>query len=89
MGVDAFIFMFLIHMALFARDLFFWVDGVVICNHAPEDLVIFCPVAVNALHIVFATHVDVVIFRGEVQTFVEVTVFDAVSAAAIKVTAFW
>ena len=85
MRVDAFIFMLLVDMALLAGNLFLGIDGVVVCNHAAQDLMILGLVAVGTLHIEVAAHVDVIVFRGEVQAFIQVAVLDAISAAAIEV----
>ncbi len=47
---------------------------------------IFGLMTVGALHVELTTHMDVIIFGGEVQTLVEVAVLDAVPAAAVEVT---
>ena len=86
MGVDAFIFMLLIDMTLFTGNLFLRINGVIVRDHATQDLMILCPMAVRTLHINFATHMDVVVLSGEVEALIKVAVFDAVPAAAIEVT---
>ena len=78
--------MLLIDVTLFTRNLFFRVDRVIVCDHASEDLMIVRPMTSGALHVQIATHVDVVVLRGEVETLVEVTMLDAVAASAIEVT---
>ena len=70
MSVDTLVFVLLIHMALLAGNLFLRVNRVIVCNHATEYLMIFCPVTVGALHIEFAAHVHIEILGGEVETLV-------------------
>ena len=84
-GIDAFIFMLLVDVALLAGNLFLRVNGVVVCDHAAKDLVIGGYVTVRALHVEFAAHMYIERLIGEVETFVEVAVFDAVTAAAVEV----
>ena len=85
MRVDAFILMLLIYMAFFAGDLFFRINRVIVRDHATEDLMVFRLVAVGALHVEFAAHVDIIILRREVETLIEVAVLDTIPSAAIKV----
>ena len=84
MCVDAVIIVLLVDVALFAGDLFSWVDGVIVRNHATEDLVILGPVAISALKVQVAAHVNIFVLAWEVETLVKITVLDAVSAAAIS-----
>ena len=83
-GVDAFIFMLLINMTLFARDLFGRVDGVVVGDHASQHLMVGRDMTVGTQE-VFLAHVDVNVLVGEVQAFIKVAVLHTVAAAAVKV----
>src|SRR6476619_1008730 len=69
-GVDTLVLMFLVDMALLARNLFLGINGVVVCNHAAQDLMTPGLVAGCTLHIEVAAHMHVIVFRREVQAFV-------------------
>src|SRR5687767_10209194 len=46
---------------------------------------ILCPMAVCALHVEFAAHMNIIIFTREVETLVEVAMLDAIPAATVEV----
>ena len=66
MGVDALVFMFLIHVTLFAGNLLFGVNGVIVREHATKDLMIGRDVTISALHVEVAAHVYIKTLIGEI-----------------------
>ena len=86
MRVDSLVFVLLVHMALFAGNLFFWVNCVIVRDHSTQDLMILGLVTIGALHIKFAAHMNVVVLGREIEALVEVAMLDAIPAAAIEVT---
>src|SRR5262245_24719268 len=86
MGVDSLIYMCLIHMALVTRDLFLWIDCVIVGNHTTKDLMFGGPMTVDTLHIEVTAHMNVIALRGEIKAFIQVTVLDAVSTATVEMT---